>query len=224
MPKAHPCFLEVYETLRGHFGFLDWWPGDTADEILIGAVLTQNTSWKNVEKAILNLKKEGMLSVKRISTASITKLQRMIRPSGYYRQKALRLKGICSHITANYATLENFFSQDTADLRKELLSLNGIGPETADSIILYSAEKLIFVIDAYTRRAVQRIYGEKNEHGYAELQSLMQRSIPPDIKLYNDFHAQFVELGKNYCRKKPVCGECPLHGACRYAMASAKTG
>ena len=224
MPKAHPGFLEVYETLRSHFGFLDWWPGDTADEILIGAVLTQNTSWKNAEKAVLNLKKEGMLSVKKLSTTSIANLQRMIMPSGYYRQKALRLRDICSYITTNYATLENFFSKDTADLRKELLSLNGIGPETADSIILYSAEKPIFVIDAYTRRAVQRIYGEKNERGYAELQSLIQHNIPKGIKLYNDFHAQFVELGKNYCRKKPLCGECPLHGACRHAMASAKTG
>ncbi len=207
----------LYKLLRDRFGFLNWWPGDTRDEILIGAVLTQNTSWKNVEKAIKNLKAADMLSIEKISHARIPQLQSMIRPSGYYRQKAQRLKGICKYITANYGTLNCFFSQDTPKLRAELLSLSGIGPETADSILLYSAGKPVFVIDAYTRRAVQRIYGEKHEMGYSDLQSLLQGHVPADLRLYKDFHAQFVELGKNYCKKKPLCGACPLRQICNYA-------
>ncbi|MCL5427785.1 MAG: endonuclease III domain-containing protein [Candidatus Marsarchaeota archaeon] len=214
MHKARPGFIDIYRAMRARFGFLDWWPGDTPDEILLGAILAQSTSWKNAERAIANLRAAGLLSVHRIARARLGALRQAARPSGYYNQKALRLKSICSHIVSKHHGLAGFFSQDAVALRRELLSLNGIGPETADSIILYAAEKPVFVIDAYTRRAVQRIYDEEEERGYDELQSIIQASIPRDVALYNDFHAQFVELGKNYCRKKPLCGRCPLSGIC----------
>lgn len=207
---------KVYSSLRSRFGFLDWWPGETKDEIVIGAILTQNTSWKNVEKAIANLRKANKLSLERIAELDKRSLERLIRPSGFYRQKAERLKGISHYIKKNYGSLGKFFDKDTAGLRKELLSLNGIGMETADSIILYAAEKPIFVIDSYTRRAMSRIYSRKKEFGYDELQKLITESINRDVEFYKDFHAQFVELGKNYCRKEPLCKECPLSKGCAY--------
>ncbi|MCL5008330.1 MAG: endonuclease III domain-containing protein [Candidatus Marsarchaeota archaeon] len=217
MSEPEKSFSAIYLLLRNRFGFLNWWPGDTTDEIFIGAILTQNTSWRNVEKSIANLKSAGMLSIKSIAAADVGKIQPLIRPSGYYLQKALRLKNICLYITKNYGSLSVFLSQVMPVLRLELLSLTGIGPETADSIILYAAGKPIFVIDAYTRRTVQRVFGEASERKYADLQGDITRGIPRSISLYRDFHAQFVELGKNYCRKKPLCESCPLNGICRYA-------
>jgi endonuclease-3 related protein len=203
--------------LRKRFGFLDWWPGETRDEVIIGAILTQNTSWKNVEKAIANLRKEKMLDLKKIAGINIRKLEVLIKPSGFYKQKAKRLKGFVVYLFGNYKNLDELFDNGVPELRKELLSLNGIGMETADSILLYAAEKPIFVIDAYTRRSMSRIYLRRKEFGYEELQSLILRELPKDLRLYKDFHAQFVELGKRYCRKtEPVCAECPLNKACKY--------
>lgn len=207
---------KTYLTLKDWFGFLDWWPGETKDEIIIGAILTQNTNWKNVEKAIANLRKEQTLDLKKISSIKTGKLERLIRPSGFYRQKASRLKGFASYIFDNYKGLDQFFEKDLASLREELLSLKGIGPETADSIILYAAEKPIFVIDAYTIRIMSRIHGKKKEFEYGDLQSLISKGIREDLALYKDFHAQFVELGKNYCKKEPLCEECPLSRICKY--------
>ncbi len=218
MPKEHPGFIDIYKVLRRRFGFLDWWPGNTPDEILIGAILTQNTSWKNVEKAITNLKRSHLLSVPNMSRARTSIIERCIRPSGYYRQKAQRLKKVCEYILENYGSLGKFLGKESAELREELLSLKGIGLETADSIILYAAEKPVFVIDAYTRRIVGRIYGEKEEKEYNVLQQRIQNSIPKDTGLYNDFHAQIVELGKNYCRKKPLCRDCPLLRICDFSL------
>lgn len=208
----------LYLLLRKRFGFLNWWPGETRDEIIIGAILTQNTSWKNVEKAIVNLKKRKKLGLKEISRISKGDLETLIRPSGFYRQKAERLKEFAVYIFKNYKNLDEFFDNDVLELRKGLLSLNGIGMETADSILLYAAEKPIFVIDAYTRRSMSRIYLRKKEFGYEELQSLLSGGLEKKLDLYKDFHAQFVELGKNYCRKtNPLCGECPLNKVCGYS-------
>lgn len=209
----------IYLKLRARFGYLDWWPGETRDEIVIGAILTQNTNWRNVEKAIANLRKEKLLDLKKLSTIEKRRLEALIRPSGFYRQKAERLKGLAGYVFENYRGLDDFFKKGTPELRTELLSLNGIGPETADSIILYAAGKPIFVIDAYTRRSMSRIYLRKEEFGYEELQTMISKGIKEDTELYKDFHAQFVQLGKNYCRKEPLCEGCPLNGLCGYGAA-----
>lgn len=206
----------LYLLLRKRLGHRNWWPGETPDEIVIGAILTQQASWKNAELAIANLREKNMLSLERIASSDLRKLERCVRPSGFYRQKARRLKAISSYIIGNGGSLKRFLDKDHHDLRKELLSLDGIGPETADSIILYAAEKPIFVIDAYTKRIMSRVYGTDPEIDYHELQELITGSIPRDVGLYNDFHAQFVELGKNFCRTKPLCGNCPVRDHCRY--------
>ncbi len=210
--------LDLYRAMRKRFGFLNWWPGETKFEILVGAVLTQQTSWKNVEKAIAELRKADCLSLECVSSVNARRLEKLVRQSGFYRQKAARLKGICSYISDNYRSLDAMFVKDPQELRKELLGLNGIGKETADSIILYAAEKPIFVIDAYTRRAVSRLSGGAVEESidYDTLRLYFESKIPRDVTLYKDFHAQFVELGKGFCKTKPLCSECPLNGSCIY--------
>ena len=169
-----PPLSSLYVKLRHKFGFLDWWPGDTKLEIVVGAILTQNTSWKNVEKAIANLKKERMLSMEKLAGSSIRNIEEAIKPSGFYRQKAKRLQNIIQHISSNYKSLDNFFDKNVEELRKELLSLNGIGNETADSIILYAAGKPTFVIDAYTKRIMNRAYGIDKDIKYEELKALFE--------------------------------------------------
>ncbi|MEM3227929.1 MAG: hypothetical protein QXK65_03220 [Candidatus Micrarchaeaceae archaeon] len=216
--QAYSNPMLLYHALRKRFGFLDWWPGDTKFEILVGAILTQQTSWKNVEKAIANLKSAHVLNLKSMAKIKRVKLERLIRQSGFYRQKAQRLHGVCSYILNNYGSLQRMFKQEAKSLRKELLELNGIGRETADSIILYAAEKPIFVIDAYTRRAMARLSGgalDENED-YDALRKYFESRIRKDVELYKDFHAQFVELGKNYCKTKPLCPGCPLNDICIY--------
>ena len=212
----NPDPMKIYSLLRERFGFLDWWPGETRDEILIGAVLTQQTSWKNVEKALANLREADSLSVSAIAEMRIPMLERLIRPSGFYRQKALRLKLLCSKIMS-YGSLDTFLSIPYAKLRSELLGCNGIGPETADSIVLYAAGKPSFVIDAYTRRIMQRICGIGESESYGELQRYFSSRLTRSAKLYKDMHAQFVQLGKSNCRKtSPECGTCPMLSICAF--------
>jgi len=169
---------------------------------------------------IANLKRGNCLNLRRMCGVRTGALEAMLKPSGYYRQKAARLKSICAHIMENYKSLENLYVLDLKELRHRLLLLNGIGKETADSIVLYSAEKPTFVIDAYTRRAMARMMGGKldgDEKGYDELKAYFEDNIPRSLPLYKDFHAQFVELGKNYCKKRnPLCEECPLVKMCNY--------
>ncbi len=208
---------KIYHRLRNRFGFLDWWSGDTRDEIVIGAILTQQTSWKNVEKAISNLKKAKKLSLKEIAHTDIRSLERLIRPSGFYKQKSRRLKDISSYICKKYNGLGALFDKDAGVLRQELLSLNGIGNETADSIALYAAGKPLFVVDAYTKRAMHRIDPRIPENmDYDALREYFQDNLEVDVSLYQDFHAQFVELGKRHCKAKPVCAGCPLSAMCAY--------
>ena len=213
---------ELYKKLRDNFGYLNWWPGDTKVEIVVGAILTQNTAWKNVEKAIKNLKERKMLSLERLASAKPKELEEAIRPSGFYKQKAKRLSNLFKYIKANYSTLERFFDKDKNELRNELLNLNGIGNETADSIVLYAAEKPTFVIDAYTRRIMNRVYGIDEEIEYNKLKEYFESRLRSDLELYKDFHAQFVELGKRFCKKKPMCDECPIRDYCRYASKKIK--
>jgi endonuclease-3 related protein len=214
---------ELYKKLRDNFGYLNWWPGDTKVEIVVGAILTQNTAWKNVEKAIKNLRERKMLSLERLASTELRELEDAIRPSGFYRQKAKRLSNLFKYIKKNYSTLERFFDKGKNELRNELLNLNGIGNETADSIVLYAAEKPTFVIDAYTKRIMHRVYGINEEIEYNKLKEYFESRLRPDLELYKDFHAQFVELGKRFCKKKPLCDECPIRDYCRYASKKIKT-
>jgi len=222
----------LYKRLFENFGRQHWWPMDTqyhkknnSDprfEIIIGAILTQNTAWSNVEKALYNLKQANMMDIKKISNIDKKSLQEMIKPSGFFNQKAERLKNIASYLQKNYkGDLNNFFNQDLYKIREELLSLNGIGPETADSILLYAGYKPLFVADAYTKRICKRLPLNTNI-SYDEIQQYFQNNISKHysenetIQIYNELHALIVELAKNYCKKKPECNKCPLEENCNY--------
>jgi endonuclease-3 related protein len=205
--------FEMFELLLGHFGPQNWWPAETELEMMVGAVLTQNTNWKNVEKAIDNLKKRGVLSVKALGALPAVDLAEAIRPAGYFNIKAKRLKNLIQFIIEQYeADLFLFLKDDTERLREGLLSVKGVGPETADSILLYAARRPIFVIDAYTHRILVRHAMTGEEAGYYELQDLFMEHLPLDVGLFNEFHALIVKTGKNYCRRRPLCEECPLQG------------
>lgn len=206
----------LYYILRERFGFQGWWPGESQDEIVIGAMLAQQSSWKNVEKALGNLKLAGMLGLKAIAASSIGDIERRIRPSGFYRQKARRLRGLARHVFSRHGSLAGMLKSEPRGLREELLSMDGIGKETADAILLYAAGRRFFVIDAYTRRIMARVYGLGREPGYDELQALISSAIRRDTRLYKDFHAQLVELGKSHCRAKPLCSKCPVKSYCIY--------
>ena len=223
---------EIYGNLSTAFGPQGWWPvteqgklhpeysnGPKNEkqqlEVVFGAILTQNTSWKNVEKAVVELNKNNLIDVRKIIKIENKKLANIIKSSGYHNQKAKKLKNFCNFLMENYnGKLRLLFKKDINKLRKQLLSVNGIGPETADSIILYAARKPIFVIDAYTKRILNRI-GCK-EKTYEELQNLFMQSLPNSEKLFNECHALLVELGKSVCRKEPLCEKCPISMHCNY--------
>ncbi|EHP86596.1 endonuclease III domain-containing protein [Methanotorris formicicus] len=209
--------LKIYHLLLSHFGYQNWWPGETRYEVVIGAVLTQNTSWKNVEKAIENLKKENLIDEIKILNTDIEKLKKLIKPAGFYNIKAERLKNITKFIVENYKNTENLakLSIKLEDLRKEILNVKGIGKETADSILLYALDREIFVIDAYTRRIFSRLRIIEGGEEYDEIRGIFEKNLPKDLKIYKEYHALIVELGKHYCKKKnPVCEKCPLHNLC----------
>lgn len=200
MPKTD--LIEFYNKLLNQFGHKKWWPADTPFEVIVGAFLTQQTKWENVEKAIRNLKENGLMAEETIARAEIEKLEGLVRCTGFYRQKAKRLKDISTFFYEN----PEIFEKPVDELRDILLSQNGVGEETADSIALYAADKPKFVIDAYTKRicACMGIEG-----AYGDLQSLFESSIPRDVPLYKEFHALIVEYGKQFCGKKR-CDECVL--------------
>ncbi len=205
--------MDMYNRLFSFFGPQNWWPAETPFEVMIGAILTQNTNWKNVEKAIENLKKEGLLSVSELHSIREQELASLIRPAGYYKMKAKRLKNFISHIVEDHGgNLENLFSLDTESLRKELLSIKGIGPETADSILLYAARRPVFVVDSYTYRILKRHDIIWDDIPYDELQRIFMENLPHDESLFNEFHALIVETGKHFCKKRPLCEACPLNG------------
>lgn len=180
---------------------------------MVGAVLTQNTSWNNVEKAIISLKKSGLLaSAPVMAKADTRRLSRLIRQAGFYNLKARRLKNLLAFLSDNYDfNLNNISHVKTADLRAQLLGVNGIGPETCDSILLYAFDRPVFVIDAYTKRIFSRHRMLPRDCGYDRAQRLFMRDIPPDLRLYNEFHALIVRLAKDFCKTKPDCAECPLY-------------
>jgi endonuclease-3 related protein len=207
---------EVYARLYARFGAQHWWPGDGAFEVIVGAILTQNTAWTNVEKALANLKRARLLAPARLHRAPAARLARLIRPSGYFHLKARKLKAFTRFLFAQHrGSLAQLFRLDTARLRDELLAIYGIGPETADSIILYAARQPIFVIDAYTRRIMARLGLARDDASYDELQRLFMQHLPHDQSVFNEYHALLVALGKNDCTKRaPRCGECPLLEIC----------
>ncbi|GBD97058.1 MAG TPA: endonuclease III domain-containing protein [Nitrospirae bacterium] len=202
---------DIYNILYKTFGPQHWWPGDTPFEIAVGAILTQNTNWGNVEKAISNIKKDHALNAKTLHGMSHAGLASLIRPAGYFNIKAERLGHFLSFLANHYkGSMKQMKREDADILREHLLSVKGIGPETADSIILYALEKPVFVIDAYTKRVLQRHKLVPEKAGYHELQEIFHKSLPLDVELFNEYHALFVMLGKHYCKPKPRCEGCPL--------------
>ena len=205
--------LRVYHRLYRHYGALHWWPGESPLEISVGAILTQNTAWTNVEKAITRLKEANALSVGVLDAMSHRRLARLIKAAGYFNVKAKRLKNFIFFLQTRYGgSLRKMLAQKTARLRAELLSINGTGPETADSILLYAGEKPIFVIDAYTKRVLSRHGVLPYEKSYDEFQRLFSQHLPRNASLYNQYHAMFVNIGKDFCRSQPLCNSCPLNG------------
>ena len=204
--------LQIYDTLYKFYGPQEWWPAKTPFEVIVGAILTQNTAWKNVEKAIANLKAEGLLSSPRkINETPARSLGRIIKPAGYYNVKSHRLKNFRSLLFSNSrGSLSKMADQKMDVLRRELLSVNGIGPETCDSILLYAFEKPIFVVDAYTKRIYSRHGFFRDEAAYDEVQEIFMNDLPKDVRLYNEYHALIVRLGKEFCTKSPLCERCPI--------------
>ena len=212
MPEQFQKFREMYNLLLERFGHQKWWPGDTPLEICVGAILTQNTNWGNVEKAIVNIKSARAMSVKKLVELSHERLAELIRPAGYFNIKSKRLKNFIDFVKKNYrGSLTKFLHQPSMEkLRDELLSVNGIGPETADSIILYAADRPTFVVDAYTRRILTRHKLIDETAAYDDMKKLFEKNLPRDAGLFNDFHAQIVAVGKNHCKTRPTCDDCPL--------------
>ena len=203
--------MEMFERMLDRFGPQDWWPARTEFEMMVGAILTQNTNWGNVEKAIVRLKNEKLLSLDALRSLPHTALAERINPAGYYNIKATRVKNLIQFIEERYdGDIEKLLKEETGELRKGLLSVNGIGPETADSIVLYGAKRPIFVVDANTYRILRRHEMVEDQINYDALQELFMDHLPDDVELFNEFHALLVKTGKEYCRKKPICCDCPL--------------
>lgn len=203
--------LRVYTALRKTFGHQRWWPGDTPFEVMIGAILTQNTAWTNVEKAILNLKKAKKLSFEALRRVPVKKLSELIRPAGYFNVKADRLKCFMDFLDRECrGDISKLKRKAMPALRAKLLAVKGVGPETADSILLYALNKTSFVIDAYTKRIFSRHGLAEDHETYEGWREIFTRALPENRDLYNDFHAQIVRTGKDHCRKVPRCVKCPL--------------
>ncbi|MBU36199.1 MAG: endonuclease III domain-containing protein [Candidatus Scalindua sp.] len=216
---------EIYDSLFKSFGKQYWWPGDTGFEVVIGAILTQNTNWTNVEKAIKNLKAAKVFTPKKLYEIETKKLAELIKPSGYFNVKAKRLKHFIEWLFLNYnGSLSKLFKQDFATLRKELLSVNGIGKETADSIILYAAEKPTFVVDAYTRRVLVRHGLITEDYDYEDIKSVFEDNLPGNVPYYNEYHALIVMVGKHYCKPRMQCEECPLENVHRIRQTTRRAG
>ncbi len=204
--------ITIHQCLSNYFGPLHWWPGDSALEIMVGAILTQNTNWQNVSKAIERLKEAKLLEVKSLFDVDEHELSQLIQSCGYFNLKTKRLKNFIHFFYLKYGgSTERMFHQDWFSLRNELLHINGIGPETADSILLYAGEQPVFVVDAYTRRIFLRHQYILPQDNYEDIQQFFMENLSEDYQLYNELHAQIVMVGKNFCkRNNPACRTCPL--------------
>jgi len=202
----------IYRRLYSRFGAQKWWPADSAFEVIVGAILTQNTGWSNVEKALANLKKRRLLQPRRLYALPDEEMARLIRPAGYYNIKTARLKSFLKFFLDGYGgSIQKLSAVKLPLLRERLLAVKGIGPETADSILLYALHKPVFVIDAYTKRIFSRHRLIREGAGYDQVQELFTRNLKNQERFFNEYHALIVALGKNYCAKtNPKCGGCPL--------------
>jgi endonuclease III related protein len=204
--------MRYYLAMSQALGPMHWWPARTPFEVIVGAILTQSTSWTNVERAIENLRDARKLNPAAITALRLDRLAELIRPSGYFRQKAIKLKAFVRFLNREFeGSLKKMFAIPTPELRMRLLAVHGIGPETADSILLYSGNHPVFVVDAYTHRILERHGITSGARDYEGVRALFENTLPRDARLYNEFHALIVNTGKHWCRKKePRCGECPL--------------
>lgn len=203
---------DMYDAMYARFGPRHWWPGETPLEVIVGAVLTQNTNWTNVERAIANLKAAGALDWHKLDAMEHAELAELIRPAGYFNVKAKRLKNLVRWIVDTYdGDLDAMFARSTGSLREDLLAVNGIGRETADSILLYAGHHVTFVVDAYTARILRRHGLIDEQADYEEIKDLFESHLPDDAALFNEYHALLVEVGKQCCRpRNPRCADCPL--------------
>jgi len=204
--------MRYYEVMSAALGPMRWWPAKTTFEVIVGAILTQSTAWGNVELAIANLRAAKMLTPQAMLRVRSERLASLIRPSGYFRQKAKKLKAFVRFLQANYkGSLARMFATPTAELREKLLKVHGVGPETADSILLYGGNHPVFVVDAYTHRILGRHGITDGKAEYEKVRAMIENSIPRQAELFNEFHALIVNTGKNWCRKSVArCEECPL--------------
>jgi len=205
---------DIYRRMSEYFRPQHWWPGETPFEVMVGAILTQNTNWQNVEKAIANLKEADMLSLPAMASLGAEELAEYIRPAGYYNIKAGRLQNLFTMIAEHWDNdLDYLLQQPAPVLREQLLSVKGIGPETADSMVLYAAGQPIFVVDAYTHRILTRHEVIPDDSDYFQIQEIFMDNLNEDAALFNEYHALLVQVGKQFCKKsKPQCGGCPLAG------------
>ena len=211
---------EVYGRLLDHYGPQSWWPADTRFEVIIGAILTQAVAWANVEKAIANLKAAEALEQAVLHAFPTDELARLIRPAGYYNVKARKIKAVVGHLYEHYQyNLDALLSKEASALRFELLSIYGIGPETADSIILYAAGQPRFVVDTYTRRLLSRLGLASDDIDYDDLQGTFEDNLPREVRLFQEYHALIVQHGKSVCRKRPLCLACPLLPICGFGQS-----
>lgn len=211
----------IFDRLLDRYGHRDWWPAESPFEVCVGAILTQNTNWGNVEKAIANLKATDCLTLSAIAGLPPQELAALIRPAGYFNVKARRLQAFCNRVLeAGQGDLERLLAQDWHQLRQWLLTVNGIGPETADSMLLYAANQPSFVVDAYTRRIFSRLGLVDETIAYEPLRSFCMQQLPQDPTLFNEFHALLVEHGKQHCRTRPRCADCCLATGCAYRQAA----
>lgn len=209
--------LKLYDSLYAAYGPQNWWPAETSFEVIIGAILVQSTAWNNVAQAINNLKTAQLLTPERLSEYPQDMLETLIRPSGYYRAKAKKIQAFLEHLRHYYGNcLDSLLAKDLPSLRTEMLSIYGIGEETADSILLYAAGKPIFVVDAYTYRLLTRLGWTEGKYHYGKLQKIFMDAMPKDTGLFNEYHALIVRHGKTICSKTPKCSVCVLSQQCPY--------
>lgn len=213
---------DIYDRLFAVYGLQGWWPGDSPFEVIVGAILTQNTAWTNVEKAMANLRAARALTPAGLLELTVEGIAPLVRPAGYFNAKARKLRAFVEFLAQEHGgDLGSLLAAETGPLRETLLGIYGIGPETADSILLYAAGRPVFVVDAYTRRVFSRLGLVSDTVSYHDLQALFAEHLPPDVPLFNEYHALIVRHGKECCRKRdPTCGTCPLHAGCAYSHVS----
>jgi endonuclease-3 related protein len=215
--------MNIYHRFYGAYGPQNWWPGESAFEVIAGAILTQSAAWTNVEMALANLRAAGCWSLEAVHQVPEADLAQLVRSSGYFNAKARKLKAFAAHVSNHYqGNLDQFFSKPTSPLREELLSIHGIGEETADDILVYAAGKPSFVIDTYTRRIMDRvgIAPNGNRPKYGDYQALFHDTLPPDTQLFNEFHALWDRHAKEACAKTPRCHGCCLLDVCETGQAN----